>query len=52
MASDRKVFVQLPANFYELSEEEQLAWSRQAAEEFKNDLDPDKTADDGDGDDN
>jgi hypothetical protein len=30
-----RVYIRPPENFYELSEEEQLAWTRQAGEELR-----------------
>lgn len=32
---DRPFFVRPPRNFYEMSEEEQLAWTRQVGEQLK-----------------
>lgn len=32
---DRTFFVRPPQNFYEMSEEEQLAWTRRVGEELK-----------------
>jgi hypothetical protein len=39
----RKHFFKIPANFYELSEEEQDAWTREIAQVLHREIDPHQT---------
>lgn len=43
---ERPFFIRPPQNFYEMSEEEQLAWTRQVAEDLKSARQRERTAQD------